>query len=226
MLSRLILLAALLSSCGVSQKVPKNKDKAKEYIINHKKAITKIAKYHDLTDTILVNKETDTVRIESVKVKIRTELVKDTTAFDSLLNEYVNVEERLNDSLSLSRNLEAKYRELREKLRERIIKGFIKDTTITASNLILISTKDTSFYVTLELEAEFYQGKLRVESRTNRILVPYISKETTSTIDANIRKNFWEDFKFWLLILLVLGVIFRKEITKSFGYLIKIIKPL
>lgn len=191
----LILIASIgLISC-VSTNIPKSEKKAKKRLSKHLKGIDNILTlYPDLTDTLTVV-EYDTIIIEKHDIDTSFIMVKDTAMIDKLLFDFL-AEPNISEG-ARKRDL-ARIRTVRNE----IIKEVLKDTTFIYEDSLVHST----FIIN---GGKFYYKSIVKEQKK-----PFKTEIINSIdTDCNIRKNFFEDWKFWilLLIILILGIIRNKK---------------
>ena len=171
--------------------MPNNEKKAKRKLSKHLKGVDKIlTQYPDLSDTFTTVKY-DTIIIDSHNVDTAFIMVKDTEAVDKLLMDF----------LAEPDSREVRVIERVRTLRNEIIKEVLKDTTFTYNDSLVHSTfiiKGGKFYY-----------KSTVKERKKPFKTEIVNKIKN---DCYTKKDFWLDYKFWLLllILLILGIIRQK----------------
>jgi hypothetical protein len=185
-MKRLIVLIACvaLSSC-ISTNIPKNEKRAKKRLSKHLTSIKNITNtYPSLTDTFTTVKY-DTITIKSHSIDTSFIAVHDTSIIDSLISEFV--------TLSEVRNMRTPQRV--RTLRNQIIKEVLKDTVFTYEDSLVHST----FIIK---EGKFYY-KSTVKEQKKPFKTEIINNIDT---DCNTRKNFWSDWKFWVLLIIWIAI--------------------
>lgn len=183
----IIILSLLLGlfSC-VSTKVPQNEKKAKRKLSKHLKGVENIlTQYPDLSDTFTTVKY-DTIVIERHDIDTSFIMVKDTDAVDKLLMDFL-AEPNISES--------ARVRDFNRVrvLRNEIIKEVLKDTVFIYEDSLVHST----FIIK--------GGKFYYKSTVKELKKPF-KTEIINDIktDCYTKKDFWQDWKFWILILIIL----------------------
>lgn len=145
-----------------------------------------------VTNTIV---ETDTIRLESIKEVTVMEHVIDSVSYDSLLNEYANLQNVISTP-------ETRYiiQEKERLIKEEIIKSIIPDTTYQFTIPFKLSSPDSTFDSSLIVDIEFKGGKITHALVSKPVAIPY----TSSTFEFSIeRLNAWSK---WMLILIVVCI--------------------
>lgn len=182
-----------LFSC-VSTKVPQNEKKAKRKLSKHLKGVGNILKLHpDLSDTFTIVKY-DTIVIEKHDVDTSFIMIRDTSIIDNLLMDFAATSK---ETESNRNRVKSRVRALRKE----IIKEVLKDTTFIYEDSLVYSTfiiKDSKFY---------YKSTVKERKK------PFKTKITNNIdTDCVVKNDFWQDFKFWilLLIILIISIIINK----------------
>ena len=178
----LILSVILLTSCGVSQNVPKKLKRASKKLEKHSDAITKIVNvYPELMDSLTVVSH-DTITIKEHIVDTAFIVAKDTAFIDSIINSIVR------DTTILTVD-KIRY------IRNEIIRNVLKDTTYFYQDSITATT------------IAFKEGKLYVTTKVKEKSIPYVKQETTlkpNLVKQPAYKNMW----FWILILIIIVLLY------------------
>jgi len=192
-----ILIIAIFSSC-VSQSVPRKEKRAKKKLAKHLNAVEKITNvYPDLKDTFIVT-------IPEHRVDTIIQVKTDTAYIDTLLEEYVGLSRALKTAkLKRASADEATKRVMKGRIaaltqaldrkRTEIIKKIQVDTSFTYEDkkvIIDISIKDGEIRPVVTVKQQQYNG-----------------------ISYDCSTHFYQDFKFWiLLILIIAGIILYRNV--------------
>ena len=189
-----LILCVGLSSC-ISTNIPKTEKKAKRRLAKHLKGIKDITTtYPKLIDTFTLVIH-DTLVIKKHDIDTSFVMVRDTEMVDKLLFDFLAEDSR-----------ELRTVERVRTLRNEIIKEVLKDTTFFYEDSLVATT----FVIR---EGQFYYKSV-VKERKKAYKTEIINKINT---DCDTTKDFWKDYKFWLLllILLILGIIRNKNNGKT-----------
>ena len=195
----IILSIFLLASC-VNQRVPNKEKRAKKKLAKHLSGMQKILNvYPNLSDTLTTIVQ-DTIVIKTHTVDTVFETSIDTIEIETLLDEYVSVQDSIyqirSNSLRLSDRNKREINRLRKReksLRDRLIKASTPDTTFTFEDSI-ITTKITIVDGTYSLSYIVKQKR-----------IPFTATVTNNIdMDCDTYKPFWEQWKFWLFILMLI----------------------
>lgn len=174
----LILSVILLTSCGVSQNVPKKIKRASKKLEKHSYAITKIVNvYPELMDSLTTTIH-DTITIDSHSIDTSFVMVKDTAFIDKILYEFLSEDSIITiDKIRYVRN--------------EIIKEVLKDTTFVYEDSIV----NAKFI--------FKNGKFKPLINVKKKKIPYV-KQVTSLNPKLIKQPFYKITWFWLFVLMII----------------------
>jgi hypothetical protein len=193
----MLIASTLLFSC-VSTNIPKSEKKARRRLAKHLKGVGNILQlYPHLSDTLTTVKY-DTLILKEHTADTSFIALHDTTVIDNLLIDFANLE---------SNNLRsARTTERVRTIRNLIIKEVLKDTTFFYQDSLVYSTfiiRDGKYYYKSTVKEQKKAYKTEIINRLD--------------VDCDTTKDFWKDYKFWLLllILLILGIIRNKNNEKK-----------
>lgn len=180
------------------------------------KRINRITRKHPevLQSQIKIVHDTFLIRKDSLIKQLQ--VVRDLSKYDSLLDEYAFVSNKLGGV-----EFQLEKEKQKKKIKEEIIKTVFPDTTFKMALQQAFVFNDSLFYVTGSIFITLSpKDGVRLNYNRDSIIIPYVKSETNQNIDAKIGKPFYRIWWFWLF-LLSLGWIFRKQIGGIVYLLVK-----
>lgn len=208
-MKKLLIVLLLATSSCVSLKTAKNIEKAEDKIVLYNKGVNnQLERYPELIDEAFTTIVYDTVQIASDSLKVDLTL-QDSEALDSLSTELVEATGEVLDEIDSIVNVVIRDNPATE-LELTKIKKLVRDYRIRADTLFeeymeLSKLKniegvweDDNFLIPYSVK----DGVLEMDVKTKEDFVVVEKSVTTNKID--IRKDFWQDGKFWFLFIIPL----------------------
>lgn len=165
--------------------------------------LNRIVKKHPELSTTTI--ERDTVKIPEIQQVTEFKIVRDSEAFDSLLNEYSSIKALMNTSTLSAELLVIEYRDRLERIKRGVVKAVIPDTTFTIDIYRKITINgDSSFVSRGEVIISLSGAGVTHTLGMPPLNIPYDKKIVN--IDATIGKPFYKDVWFWLFLAALVAV--------------------
>jgi len=229
----LIILLLFITSC-VSLKTAKNINKAENKIILFDKGINnQIEKYPELVTDAFTMIVYDTIQIASDSLQVNL-ILQDTKSLDSINNELIDNTSKSFNKVDSIVNIVIKDNPV-TKLQLTKIKKIVKEYKIKSDTLFQKYT-ELSYLENIEGIYENYKfiipytiknGVLQMNVKTKEGFIVIEKSITTNKI--NIRKNFWQDKKFWFLFvvpIIALVYLLGSKIQGLMQFIVKLIRKL
>ena len=234
----LLILLIAFTSC-VSLKPGKNIDKAEDRIIKLNKGIqNQIERFPSLVDKTYTTTKYDTITIPRDTVVLEVELF-DVEVLDSLEKEYYFSQLELKAASSSLEDLKTKYSSnsvLVSKLqRTQLLLNNYKIKSDSIFSLYKKASRNSNLLGTYEddkFKINYTVSNGKINLRVNTKPKYKVVKVSETTNEVNIKKHFYEDYKFYLVLLGILiliyfiGDILKEILNKVIENIVKIIRKL
>lgn len=218
-------LSLLFFTSCVSLRPGKNIDKAEDRIIKYQTGITnQLERFPTLADTANTIVVLDSVKVGGDTTELNLDLVTEAQAdslsaieesFDMLSRDFYAVDDSFEKLLE-----EKSFNEVKLRATQKMVRDYKAQADSLFGKYVEASKLNNQFgkiedgpFVT---DWKLVDGKLTTRTRTKEEYEVY--EKSRTTLDIDIRKEFWQDKKFWLIflpILLVLLFFFGKFIQEG-----------